>query len=61
MEQPWRDSRAPRAGRARAAYFYVSSAVLERRAVVIDAILDSHPAGFSTRAEDFLHDLFPFV
>lgn len=61
MERPWWDDRTPRASRARAAYFFVSSAVLQRRTAVIDEILDSHPAGFSTRTRDLFSDLLPVL
>jgi hypothetical protein len=60
MEKPWVGETTRRAGNAKNAYFFVSQAVLERRSVVIDEILDSHPAGFSTRPSDVVHDLLPF-
>ena len=60
MEKRWVGEHTNRANAAKNAYFYVSQAVLERRAVVIDEILDSHPAGFSTRPTDVFHDLLPF-
>jgi hypothetical protein len=56
MERPWMDRIDPK---ARAAYFYVSQAVLARRTVVIDQMLSSRPAGFSTRPGDLLRDLVP--
>lgn len=56
MEQPWIERIDPK---AQAAYFYVSQAVLERRTVVIDEMLSSRPAGFSTRPGDLLRDLIP--
>jgi hypothetical protein len=56
MERPWIDRIDPN---ARAAYFYVSQAVLARRTVVIDEMLSSRPAGFSTRPSDLLRDLVP--
>ena len=56
MEKPWMDRIDPK---ARAAYFYVSQAVLARRTVVIDEMLSSRPAGFSTRPGDLLRDLIP--
>jgi hypothetical protein len=58
METPWKD-RPDQA--ARKAYFYVSTAVLEHRAHVIDDMLRSRPEGFSTRPQDLLHDLLPFL
>ena len=56
MEKPWMDRIDPK---ARAAYFYVSQTVLARRTVVIDEMLSSRPAGFSTRPGDLLRDLIP--
>jgi hypothetical protein len=56
MKEPWKDRPDPA---ARKAYFYVSSAVLARRSVVIDEMLRSRPAGFSTRPADLLSDLLP--
>jgi hypothetical protein len=56
MEQPWIDRIDPK---ARAAYFYVSQAVLARRTVVIDEMLSSRPEGFSTRPSDLLRDVVP--
>jgi hypothetical protein len=57
MKEPWKDVPDPV---ARKAYFYVSQAVLARRSVVIGEMLDSRPAGFSTRPTDLLSDLMPF-
>jgi hypothetical protein len=59
MATPWWNKRGPDSRKARAAYFYVSTALLKRRSLVIDEILDSHPAGFSTRPRDLLRDLLP--
>jgi hypothetical protein len=58
MEQPWVDR--PDAD-ARKAYFAVSQAVLGRRTVVMDEMLSSRPAGFSTRPGDLLRDLVPGI
>ena len=58
METPWKDRPD---SRARQAYFYVSSAVLDRRSAVIDEMLRSRPAGFSTRPADLLRDLLPIL
>jgi hypothetical protein len=60
MKKPWVGQQTPLAHNAKNEYFFVSQAVLERRSVVIDEILDSHPAGFSTRPIDVVHDLVPF-
>jgi hypothetical protein len=57
MKEPWKDRPDPV---ARKAYFYVSQAVLARRSVVIDEMLRSRPAGFSTGPTDLLTDLMPF-
>jgi hypothetical protein len=56
MEEPWMNRSDPD---ARNAYFHVSQAVLARRTVVIDGMLRSRPAGFSTRPGDLLRDLVP--
>ena len=56
MEEPWVDRPDPD---ARKAYFAVSQAVLARRTVVMDEMLRSRPAGFSTRPGDLLRDLVP--
>lgn len=58
MAKPWKDRPDPA---ARKAYFYVSSAVLARRSAVIDELLNSRPAGFSTGPGDLAHDLLPFM
>jgi hypothetical protein len=58
MATPWQDRPDTN---ARKAYFYVSSAVLERKAVVIDEMLASRPEGFSTRPQDLVHDLLPIL
>jgi hypothetical protein len=60
MQKAWLNEETPRAREARNAYFYVSRAVLNERSAVIDEILASHPAGFSTRPNDVLSDLLPF-
>ena len=60
MEKPWVGQHTKQANAAKNAYFFVSQAVLKRRSVVIDEILDSHPAGFSTRPSDVVRDLLPF-
>ena len=58
MEHPWMHTRD---ADARKAYFHVSQAVLARRSAVIDKMLGSRPAGFSTRPGDLLRDLIPGI
>jgi hypothetical protein len=62
LSAPWVDKYGNtvdrrREGRARIAYFRAYSALLSRRSAVIDEILRSHPAGYSTRLTDLAHDL----
>jgi hypothetical protein len=64
LSTPWVDKRGVtvdgrREEPARTAYFHAYSALLSRRSVVIDEILRSHPAGYSTRLTDLVHDLLP--
>src|SRR5262245_56725515 len=64
LSAPWVDKHGVtvdgrREGPARIAYFHAYSALLSRRSVVIDEILRSHPAGYSTRLTDLAHDLLP--
>jgi hypothetical protein len=64
LSAPWVDQYGDtldnaRAGRARNAYFHAYSALLSKRSVVVDEILRSHPAGYSTRLKDLAHDLLP--
>jgi hypothetical protein len=62
LRDPWVDKHGdPLEGaeRARIAYFHAYSALLSRRSEVIDEILRSHPAGYSTRLTDLAHDLLP--
>jgi hypothetical protein len=59
MATPWWDKPQEKSSGPRNAYYYVWRAVLRRRSVVIDKMLESHLAGFSTRPSDALHDLVP--
>jgi hypothetical protein len=42
------------------AYLHVTGALLGEKEKLIDDILHDHPAGFSTRPSDIVHDLLPF-
>jgi hypothetical protein len=42
------------------AYLKVSGALLDEKSAITDDVLHDHPAGFSTRPADIIHDLLPF-
>lgn len=56
MSAPWVSS--PRL-KPRRAYLYVSTALLDEKASLIDEVLHDHPQGYSTRPSDLVHDLVP--
>ena len=62
LKVPWVDQDGDPldgAADARIAYFHAYTALLSRRSEVIDEILRSNPAGYSTRLTDLAHDLLP--
>jgi hypothetical protein len=57
MRKPWITTHDPAAKRA---YLVVSTALAEEQSLLIEAILDDHSRGFSTRTSDVLRDIVPF-